>query len=113
MDIQAAFPGKYIKAADLAGKPKIVTIANVSMQKVGDDNKPVMQFLDCDQNMVLNLTNSNTTADILGSSDTDKWSDKRIELYATKVQFGAKMVDAIRVRMVGLAGDEVDETNPF
>lgn len=109
MDIQSAFPGKYVKCADLAGKSKIVTIANVAMQRVGDDTKPVMQFSDCDQGMVLNLTNSNTIADIFGF-DTDKWNGGRIELYPAKVQFGAKMVDAIRVRMVG---DEIDETNPF
>lgn len=100
MDISAAFPGKYIKSADLAGQSKIVTIASVSMQKVGEDTKPVMQFSDCNQGMVLNLTNSNILQDIF-SSDTDSWVGGRIELYSTRVQFGAKMVDAIRVRPVG------------
>lgn len=109
MDIRSAFPGKNLKAADLGGKTKIVTIESVSMQQVGDDHKPVMQFSDCDQGLVLNLTNSNTISDIFGA-DTDEWAGGRLELYETQVQFGAKMVSAIRVRMVGES--EVDDS-PF
>jgi hypothetical protein len=107
MDIASAFPGKNLKAADLAGKTKTLTIAGVAMQTVGDDRKPVMTFSDCDQGLVLNKTNSNTIMDIFGG-DTDAWAGQRIELYQTKVQFGMEMVDAIRVQMVGEG-----EASPF
>ena len=108
MDLKAAFPGKYIKAADLAGKTKIVTITGVEYEKVGEEEKPVLRYEEGDQGLVLNLTNTNTITDIFGSSDSDNWIGGRIELYPAKVQFGAKMVDAIRVRMVG-----EDDDSPF
>ncbi len=100
MDIQSAFPGKSIKAADLGGNKKVITITGVAMENVGDDTKPVLRFEGSDQGLVLNKTNADMLLDLFGNETSD-WAGKRIELYPTKVQFGNKMVPAIRVQMVG------------
>ena len=98
MKMSSAFPGKYIKAGDLAGKPKVITITGVAMESVGDDSKPVIRFKDSEQGWVLNLTNSNIITDMLGSDDSTKWVGKKVEMYPDKTQFGSKIVDCIRVR---------------
>jgi hypothetical protein len=107
MDIASAFPGKYIKCADLAGKTLIITITVVAMEKVGDDQKPVLRFEGSEQGFVLNKTNADILVNILGT-ETSEWVGKRVELYPTKVQFGSKMVPAIRVQMAG-----ENEESPF
>jgi hypothetical protein len=109
MDISKAFPGQYIKAADLDG-PKIVTITNVTMEAVGDDSKPVLRWKGSEQGLVLNKTNSMFIAEALGPETSD-WTGKEIELYATKTQFGSKIVDCIRTRAPGT--EEPDNGQPF
>lgn len=108
MDINQAFPGTFIKAADLDGNIKVITIASVDVETVGDDRKPVLRWEGSDQGLVLNKTNSMMIASDLGAETTD-WVGKEIELYPTKTQFGSKIVDAIRVRMPGTA----DSAAPF
>lgn len=108
MDINQAFPGTFIKAADLGGNIKVITIASVDVETVGDDRKPVLRWEGSDQGLVLNKTNSMMIASDLGAETTD-WVGKEIELYPTKTQFGSKVVDAIRVRMPGMA----DSDAPF
>ena len=58
MDINAAFPGEFLKAADLQGRQAAVVIDRVEMQKVGDDHKPVAYFQGKDRGLVLNKTNA-------------------------------------------------------
>jgi len=101
MDINGAFPSKYIKAADLKGKSIKVCIDTVTMEEVGQgedaEEKPVIYFRDKKKGMVLNVTNSRMIADRFGW-ETDAWSGKEIELFADRVPFGGNIVDAIRVR---------------
>ena len=100
MDISKLFPGAFIKAADLGGKSCAITIASVGIEKVGDDEKPVLRFEGSQQGFVLNKTNAMLIGDMLGD-DTTSWTGQRVELYPTKTQMGAKLVDCIRVRAVG------------
>ena len=47
MDINAAFPSRWLKAADLKGKKVAVVISGVEMEDVGDKDegdKPVVYF---------------------------------------------------------------------
>ncbi len=99
MDMTGAFPGAHYKAADIMAGPIVLTIAAVAMGKVGDDTKPIMKFYEGDQDMVLNVTNSNTIVAAFGAQ-SEAWAGRQIQLFATKVQFGAEMVDAIRVTPV-------------
>lgn len=97
VNINGAFPSNYLKAADLQGRRVPVTIANVTMEDIGGDYKPVVKFQGKDKGMVLNKTNANMIAEISGSEETDEWSGVQIMLYPTKTDFQGKRVDAIRV----------------
>lgn len=107
-DINSFFPGKYIKASDLNGKPLVITITSFGIEKVGDDDKPVLRFEGSTQGLVVNKTNAMSLGAILGN-DTSMWLGMRVELYPTKVQFNVNMVDATRIRAVG----EGTEEDPF
>lgn len=96
------FPGKYLKAADLDGEDRPLVIERLVVEWIGQgadaEEKPVLFFEGEDQGLVLNVTNAATIAELHGE-DTDDWPGRTIVLYPTRVQFGAKVVDAIRVRL--------------
>ena len=97
MKIGAAFPGQFIKAADLQGKRVQVTIESVDMEDIGGEMKPVVHFKGKDRGLVLNKTNSNAIWGITGSEETDEWTGVAITLYPSKTDFQGKRVDCIRV----------------
>lgn len=97
MNVNEAFPSKYLRAADLGNATPIVTIANVTMENVGEDRRIVVYFVGKDKGLVLNKTNANAIADILGSEDTDNWLEGRIKLVTAKVDYQGKRVAAIRI----------------
>jgi hypothetical protein len=93
----------HLKANDIpAGKQVTVTIESIEVQEFEDDsgkkNKLVLFFKDKEKSLVLNKTNATTISHVLGD-DSDAWIGKNIILFSTKVSFGDKMVDAIRVNM--------------
>jgi len=88
----------HLKAEELGpGKHITVTIDRVEMEKVGDDQKPVMYFVGKQKGLALNKTNTNAITDILGTDESDDWTGHRISLYTTKVDYQGKRVLAIRV----------------
>ena len=95
------FPSKYLKAVDFTDGPMRVKIERLAHENVSRENpnelKPVLYFSGLSRGFVLNVTNGNAIAELYGD-ETDDWVGKEIELFATKVPFGTKMVDAIRVR---------------
>jgi len=99
-----AFPSKYLKAADLKGKPCIVTIESAPFEMLKgldgeEQHKTVLHFKGSEKMMPLNSTNWDSVAEITGCPDSDDWPGKRIELYPTKTHLGGKQVDCIRIRM--------------
>ena len=100
-NFQKLFPSKYVKAVDLDGEELDVVIDRLAVEWIGEGNdateKPVLYFRNHDQGLVLNKTNATLIAETYGE-DTDGWVGKPITLYPTQVQFGAKMVDCIRVK---------------
>lgn len=98
MKIGEAFPSKYLKAADLQGKRVNVTIANVALENIGDDEgKAVVYFQGKDKGMVLNKTNANMIVEIAQTEETNDWRGVTIALFTARVDFQGKRVDAIRV----------------
>lgn len=99
MNIGAAFPSKYVKAADLGQTRPVVVIENVTIENVGDDDerKPVVHFRGKSKGLVLNKTNANMIEEICGTPETDLWRGKQITLYVTKVEYAGKRMDGIRV----------------
>jgi len=93
----------YIKAADLqAGKKYLLTISEISETEFEQDGKKhrklTLSFSQAEKKLPLNKTNALVIAGVLGN-DAELWKGKGIYIYATKVQFGDKMVDAVRVEM--------------
>ena len=97
MKIGAAFPGQYLKAADLQGKRIRVVIDKVEMEDIGGETKPVLHFRGKSRGVVLNKTNANAIWGINGSDDTDDWPGTEIVLFPSKTDFQGKRVDCIRI----------------
>ena len=97
MDINEAFPSKYIKSAEIGDNRIAVTIRSVTMQDVGDgDTKPVIYFNEAEKGLVCNRTNANTLADAYGS-DTDQWVGKPTELFCIDVDYQGRLTKGIRL----------------
>ncbi len=107
-DMRQAFPSKYMKADDLAGRPMPVQISHVNFENVAPENKapetkPVLYFLGREQGLVLNQTNNGTLCLMLGN-ESDMWCNQYIELIPDITQFGGKAVPCIRMRGVTQQG---------
>ncbi len=96
MDINKAFPSDYLKAHDCESEP-VYTIKSVSLEKVGDDEKPVMHFTDTDKSLVLNKTNAGMLSAAYGK-ETTEWHGRKVKLVVEKVSFQGRIVDGIRVK---------------
>lgn len=100
MNITAAFPSKFLRAADLEGDA-VFTIKKVDVETVGQgkdaEDKPVVYFKETDKGLALNKTNANTISNLY-TGETNEWVGKQITLYATEVQYGSEMTLGIRVR---------------
>jgi hypothetical protein len=97
MDINQAFPSRYLKAADLQGKTVAVTIDRCLYEDIGsDEQKPVVYFVNKEKGLVLNKTNANTIAEQHGF-ETNDWHGKAISLWPTQTDFQGRVVACIRV----------------
>jgi len=104
MQIDEAFPSKYMKASDLPEDVAVAyTIEKITMADIGKEKqrKPVITFEESEKEFVCNKTNANSIAKVLGSRDTDEWIGKQIKLFRTEVEFGGEMVESIRVKTKG------------
>lgn len=97
MNINEAFPSKYLKASDLQGGTPTVTIDRIEMEMMGDDRKMVVYFHGKQKGLVTNKTNANNIASLYGD-DTDDWTGQKIMLVEAMVDFQGKSVPAIRIR---------------
>jgi len=100
MNINDAFPSKFIKAADLNRQDQTVTIDRIELDQIGEDQEtlPVLYFRDRKRGLVLNKTNTWTIGDLHGP-EMDNWPGKDITLFPTQTDFGGKQVPCIRVRI--------------
>ena len=97
--IDALFPSKYIKAADLNGSEITLTMAAVQQEDVGEgEPQPVLYFNDAQKGLVLNRTNADSIVRITGSDETDDWAGHRIALFESTTQFRGKTVACVRVK---------------
>jgi hypothetical protein len=103
VNIEEAFPSKYLKAADLQGQSVVAKMATVRQEKVGDDQKIILYFVGKEKGVVLNKTNKNTIVGLYGT-ETDEWTGQPIEMFAALVDFQGKQTEAIRFRAPRLNG---------
>lgn len=99
MQVDKIFPSNYLKAADLEGKPRRVTMKDIEIHKLGEDERPILFFKGATKGLVLNKTNTMMIASKFGD-ETDDWHGNDIELHQEMVNFQGKMVEAIRVRHI-------------
>jgi hypothetical protein len=100
MNIDVAFPSKFLKASDLQAKRLPITIAKVAMETVGSDRRAVVYFKGMEKLLVLNKTNANMIKEITGTAETGEWAGMEIVLYPARVDFQGRRVDSIRVDRV-------------
>ena len=101
MNIEAAFPSKYLKASDLLERPHTVIMDRVVQEEIGQgdmDLKPVLYFKKATKGLVLNVTNGRMIASAYGN-ETEDWSGLEIEIYPDRTPFKSQIVDCIRVRV--------------
>lgn len=111
MNMDEAFPSKFLKASDLQGRKHTLTIAGIEMDEVGDGPKPIVYFNGKDKGLVLNKTNTQMIVGNFGA-ESDGWIGKNIILYPTKTQYQGQMVDAIRVEHVLEFANESENPAP-
>ncbi len=107
MNINSAFPSDYLRADDLKGRQVKVTIEGVTVEKLGEDTKPVLHFVGKDKGLVLNKTNAMLIASAYGP-ETEGWVSKEIEVRPDKTSFGGRIVDCLRVSIPAVQEPESD-----
>jgi hypothetical protein len=98
MKMSEIFPSKYLKASDLGGREIKVIMQNVEIEKLGDDEKPVLYFKGKEKGLVLNKTNGITISAAYGD-DCEDWFDQPIILFSAMVTFQNQTGPAIRCRV--------------
>lgn len=111
MNINTAFPSKYLKAAD-AEEDLILTIKTVEVEKVGEDKKPVVYFREQAKGMVLNKTNAKMISKIAKSENTEDWTGTQVRIIATEVEFSGDLVMSLRVRELKKAARSAPDHAP-
>jgi len=98
MRISDQFPSNYIKTEDIPnGKPLGMVIKSIELETIGDDEKPVLYFINGKKGLPLNKTNATTLAEVYGD-DTDNWTGKEVFLKRDMTDFQGKRVACIRLQ---------------
>ena len=94
---------RFLTRADV-GAGVLVTIKEIYQDNTAKEGAPeelkwVMSFHELDKPMVLNSTNGQIIAQIVGSEETNDWAGHKVVLYDDpNVSFGGKLVGGIRTR---------------
>jgi hypothetical protein len=97
VNINEAYPSRYLKASDLDGKNVTVSIKSAELEEFDQERKIVLGFANTEKLMVLNKTNARDIAKLLHSEETDDWVGKHITLCPREVECKGTMVLALRV----------------
>jgi hypothetical protein len=97
MHIDQLYPSRFLRCADLDGRPMRVTIAGISREDISGEQKVVMAFSNGAKKLILNKTNARAIARILGN-ETRAWAGHDILLTPAEVDFKGDLVPSIRVK---------------
>ena len=103
MNVNDLFPSKYLSAADLQGQEFRLTIQDIYLGTLDNDEggqqqKPVVRFANAKKEMVLNKTNASAIAASYGD-DTAGWVGRDIILFSMMVDFKGRQMAGLRVRI--------------
>ena len=102
--INELFPSRFLKASDLAGQEREVTMVKLTEESVTkDETKPALTLEGVAKMLVLNKTNAETISAAYGP-ETDAWMGRKIILFSAKVQGPNGLTDGIRCRVPAEAG---------
>ena len=95
------FPGRFLKAGQLNGKPVTLRVTAVYLEKLPEDNgkmrtRGVLSFAGTDTELPINSTNRQCLEAMFGE-DPRALIGKRITFVPEKDRFGSEMVNAIRI----------------
>lgn len=97
-----AFPTKWLKPADLNGKPcdlEIERAAQETLKFNGKEQiKTALYFVGTGKSLPLNLTNFEKCEEITGQPDSDNWAGHMIEVFPSTVDVHGETRDCIRIR---------------
>jgi hypothetical protein len=98
---------KYLKGADLSrGKPVRVTVESVDQHEFPEQGtKLVLKFLEIDQEMILNKTQTTTLIDLFGTQ-TSGWRGQRINLMQVASTYQGK--PTVLITAAEMATDTAD-----
>lgn len=102
MTVTDQFPGNFIKAGDLDGKERrltILAVAESNTERAEDKrliDKPILTFKEAKRRLVLNVTNAESVR-LHHGNDMSKWPGKEITLYPTTTRLGGEVVPCIRI----------------
>jgi hypothetical protein len=100
MKALTAFPSKFLKHDDVAGKP-VLTITKATYEDVGSganvERKIVLTFAETEKRLVLNMVNTNSVIEIVGDDETDSWPGHKIQLVPSRTEFQGKRVPCVRI----------------
>lgn len=100
MNINNAFPSKYIKSSEVPEEGLTLVIDRVEVEDVDGKgaHKPVVYFRKAKKGLALNVTNSKKITQLLGTPDTDEWTGRAITLYQSETEYQGDTVACIRIR---------------
>jgi len=110
---------KSLKAEDLQGKARELTISGYEIVEFTNDGKTtskiVLGFAGAKKGLVLNVINSTRVTGNLGTDDMEEWSGKKITIYPTTTDFNGSVVPCIRVKeeMPEAVTADFDDDIPF
>lgn len=100
MNIDGAFPSKWLKAADIpAGQNLNLHMSHVEIEQFDDGStKPVLYFQGKEKGLVMNKTNSAIVKSAYGV-ETEAWEGKPVILVSTQTMFKGQEVPCLRLRI--------------
>jgi hypothetical protein len=99
-DVNRIYQSQFLRAEQLGGQPRRVTIESAAVEVVGQGEKAtqkiVLKLVKAKQRLPLNKVNALMLSSLFGPM-TENWAGKAIELRPERVLFSGQMVPAIRV----------------
>lgn len=102
--INDAFPKPHLKAHDLGGRARVLTVSRFMMKELYDRKekkrvpKPVLYFQGATKYLCLTPTTWEQIVTVTGEETAEKWVGKNLELYPTQETHGGDTWQVIRIR---------------
>lgn len=118
MNLKEAYPGKYLRHAELKGHDVRVEMDFVECEEMKDFDsnkmveKPVLYFKNRRRGVVLNKTNWRTIAKAFGD-ESDGWGGRDIVLFPTTTPVAGEEKACLRVRAPKDDQDGMSDDIPF